>query len=309
MKYVLQLIGLGLYFLHKLAPLSTQNQFIIFLIGIVLLGIPHGAADMLIETENKRTTGFKITTFLISYLARLLFFAAILYYFPLIGNFLFILFAAYHFGETDLHQFKTENLSGKIFVSTYGLAIISIILLFHFEEVKPILFIFKSGIEYSKIISFIGLNNIKIISIVCTLFFIATFFYFSKNKHDNNIDTESFLIRFGYMCVLLFFMPLFLGFTFYFIIWHSSLSLSNIVYYLKLSKNTNTSTIVKQIFFYSSLAIIGIGISGCSAFYYFNNSAMSGYIFLGLAVLTAPHMGVMHTMYKNLRSKQYLKTI
>ena len=141
MKIVLLLSGcMLLLFQQYILPFDNSSQFIIFLVGILLLGVPHGAADLLVATQNanSRNKLFSKFRFLAVYISRLFIFAAILWFFPLAGNLLFILFAAYHFGETDLYQFKTNTLSGKAFVIFYGLLILSIILLHHFDEVKPL---------------------------------------------------------------------------------------------------------------------------------------------------------------------------
>jgi hypothetical protein len=93
-----------------------------------------------------------------------------------------------------------------------------------------------------------------------------------------------------------------LGFTFYFVIWHSTLSLKNITSYLRENSSFNTANrVFRQIVFYSLLAIGGILIFGFTGFMFINNNAIMAYSFLGLAVLTAPHMQVMHDMYHKIR--------
>ena len=100
-----------------------------------------------------------------------------------------------------------------------------------------------------------------------------------------------------------------LSFTFYFVIWHSTLSLKNITSYLqKNSTYYNIKSVLKQMIFYSLLAIGGILIFGFAGFMFINNNAMMAYSFLGLAVLTAPHMQVMHDMYYKIRLNQNLNT-
>ena len=66
---------------------------------------------------------------------------------------------------------------------------------------------------------------------------------------------------------------------------------------MKSQKKYNNQIIVKQIIFYSLIAMIGISIAGATGFMFVNHHTMLVYIFIGLAVLTAPHMQVMHEMY------------
>jgi hypothetical protein len=92
-----------------------------------------------------------------------------------------------------------------------------------------------------------------------------------------------------------------LGFTFYFVVWHSVLSLNNITAYLRKNNLYTLNNIKKEIILYSVLAIGGIALFGLTGFMFINSRAMVGYLFLGLAVLTAPHMQIMHDMYTSLR--------
>jgi beta-carotene 15,15'-dioxygenase len=282
---------------------SPQLQFIIFLTGIVLLGIPHGAADLMIATQqaaDKKHT-FKKSRFFVNYILRLLLFAIVLWAFPLAGNIIFIFFAAYHFGETDLCQFKTNTIAGKLFVISYGLVILGVILLNHFEEVQPLLQQFDAAVKYAGVINFIAQYRYTILSVAGVLFFATTFFYFSINNQAIQIQGQ-FLVQFALILFILYNLPMMMGFTFYFICWHSLLSLRNIIKYLGRDGLFSTGIIVKQISLYSLLALAGIALFGLSGFMFASNNAMLMYIFLGLAVLTAPHMQIMQGMYKSVRT-------
>ncbi len=288
-------------------PFSAHTQTVIFLVGIVLLGIPHGAADLLIAMQN--TAGqqrlFSKLRFFVNYLGRLLLFAAVLWCFPLFGNVLFILFAAYHFGETDLFRFKTDSFTGKLFITSYGLVILEIILLHHFTEVKPLLQLFAAGTKYAFVTIWIEEFRYTILSFTVLLFFVSTFLYF-KDKNIHEDDRGYFLVQFAFLAVILFSLPMMLGFTFYFIVWHSLLSMSKIFGYLRKDDAFPAIVIVKKIGIYSLIATAGIILFGLSGFMFMSMDSLVIYIFLGLAVLTAPHMQIMHDMYKILRSEQYV---
>ncbi len=304
LRFVLLILGcLLLFFQQHILPIDSNIQFIIFLTGILLLGVPHGAADLLVASQNANSTkkSFSKLRFLVIYLSRLFGFAAIFWFFPVAGNFLFILFAAYHFGETDLYQFRTNTFAGKAFVIFYGLLILSVILLHHFEEVKPLFQLFNAGQENANLINWLDTNRYHIISVSGILFFTSAFIYFLQNNHTGANDKGQFIIRLAVILFILFKLPLLLGFTFYFVIWHSVLSLNNIIIYLR-KDNANTHTsIKKEILLYSLLAIVGISLFGLTGFMFINSSTVVGYLFLSLAVLTAPHMQIMHDMYNSLR--------
>jgi len=295
-----------LIFQYLSLPIPVNTQFMIFITGIILLGVPHGAADFLIANKTAAASKkrFSNTIFFVNYLGRLIIFAAMFWFVPMIANFLFILFAAYHFGETDLAKFKTDTFAGKLFVVCYGLLILGVILLHHFEEVKPLLLLFKSGQDQLSIIELIETNRYFLLSIIAVGFFASTFFYFSSIE-TGNFNKDVFLIRLAFILFILFNLSMILGFTFYFIVWHSVLSLGNIVTYLRMGNLYSTKRILRQIVFYSLIALVGIALTGAAGFMFVNTSTITVYVFLGLAVLTAPHMEIMHEMYNKLRPKTH----
>ncbi len=303
-RIVLLLSGCMLLVLQQyILPFNNNTQFIIFLSGILLLGVPHGAADLLVATQNANSSKilFSKFRFLAVYVSRLLAFAAILWFFPLAGNLMFIFFAAYHFGETDLYQFKTNTVAGKLFVISYGLLILSVILLHHFEEVKPLFQLFSAGKENEFFINWLDAKRYNIISASGILFFTATFIYFLRNSNPGSNDKGQFLIRLAVILFIIFNLPMMLGFTFYFVVWHSVLSLNNITTYLRKNNSFTQNSIKREILLYSFLAMGGIALFGLTGFMFISSNAIVGYLFLGLAVLTAPHMQIMHDMYNSLR--------
>ena len=295
---------------HAVQGFTPQLYFVIFFVGIVLLGIPHGAADLLVaqQNSNDRSAVFSKIRFLINYIGRLLLFSLIFWFFPVTANILFILFAAYHFGETDLSQFKTNTLPGKLFITSYGLVILSVILLQHFTEIKPMFLQFESGLKNKNFINWIEAHCKEIMLSSGILFSLSASLYFFFNRLSNKAQTVRIMVQFAFILFILYHMPMLSGFTFYFVVWHSLLSLSNIVSYLRKNNTYSFATILKQILFYSALALSGIALFGSSSLIFLNNNSVAGYLFLGLAVLTAPHMQVMHDMYISMRTHKNLIT-
>ncbi len=284
--------------------IPAKTQFIIFLVGIIALGVPHGAADLLVANQKASLEAkpFSKVKFLVTYISRLVLFALILWFFPLAGNLIFIVFAAYHFGETDLYKFQTDTIVGKLFIISYGLLILGVILLHHFQDVMPLFQQFESGIKHATFINWLNIYRYSILSFLGVFFFASTFFYFSTI--NNQYLKGDFLLQLALLLFILYHLPMLIGFTFYFIVWHSVLSLQKIVSYLRQDKLLTSSVIIKQICFYSFLAMSGISMFGLAGFMFINTDTIVIYIFLGLAVLTAPHMQIMHDMYRSIRSNQ-----
>jgi beta-carotene 15,15'-dioxygenase len=286
--------------------IDSTTQFIIFLIGILFLGIPHGAADLLVASRNASSNNkkFSKTRFLAGYLARLSLFALLIWLFPVVGICVFVLFAAYHFGETDLNRFNTDGVAGKLFVASYGLFILSIILVHHFQEVRPIIELMTNSTVFNNEMNWINDNRYLVVSIAGIFFFASSFLYFLLNSQASTKVDGEFLIQLALIIIILFNLPMLLGFSFYFIFWHSVISLRNIIGYLRQETGLSMKLINKQLTLYSLLSIVGIVVFGWIGFSYLNEQVIAIAIFLGLAVLTAPHMEVMHEMYSSIRAKK-----
>jgi Brp/Blh family beta-carotene 15,15'-monooxygenase len=293
-----------LIFHQNIQSFSPQLQFTIFLTGIVIIGIPHGAADLLVAIQNagQSKRRFSKLSFFINYIGRLLLFACLIWLIPILGILLFIVFAAYHFGETDLYNYKTDNITGKLFVISYGLLILGIILLHHYEEVEPLLLLIDPELKNQALLLNLQQYRYNILSFICFLFFAITFIYFLNASANPQIHGE-FLVQLLFILLILYHLPLMLGFTFYFIVWHSVLSLRNILAYLRKDETLSAIKIAKQISIYSLLAMAGISLLGLGGIMFINNDTIVLYIIFGLAVLTAPHMQIMHDMYSTMRTK------
>jgi Brp/Blh family beta-carotene 15,15'-monooxygenase len=281
---------------------TPEVQVGLFFLGIVLVGVPHGAADLLVSTQQARDAGkvFHAPMFLLGYVGRLLLFGAVLYFFPVVGSTLFVLFSAYHFGETDLARLRTETFLGKAVVLNYGLVILGIILLGHAEEVRPIVAVLDASPEQAGWLEWVIRSKLLLLGASMVLFFGSAFAYFVLNP-SSRVDGGDFIARFALHALLLHFLPLVLGFTFYFIVWHSVLSLSNILSYLRKDGLFSTKVILGRIVFYSALALAGMALLAACGFVYLSTEVLMISVIAGLAVLTAPHMGVMHEMYGRLR--------
>lgn len=306
MKKLLFLLG-ALLLINQayLYPVSIQAQTYLFIAGIIAVGIPHGAADLMIAAKetNDRGEQFSYLKFLAQYLGRLVAFLALLLLFPSIGIILFIFIASFHFGETDLNQLDTDSLKGQLISFSYGLVITSVIVLSHFEEVKTLLLPFQSGKEHAQLINWIGDYKNLLLSIALVLFFCTVFIYF-LDDHTNSEKGGEFLSTFAVLVFVTYSLPLLLGLTFYFIFWHSILSLKNILGYLAKDRRLSFGVIISQISFYSFLAMIGIVLFGIAGMMFLNRNTLVIYVILGLAVLTAPHINIMHLMYKDIRLKK-----
>jgi len=202
---------------------GTQISFLIFV--LIIFGVPHGALDLYIDQHlHKEKSNQKI--FLLKYIANIVGYAFVWYFFPLGALVIFILITAYHFGEIDWLG-KTEKPIHKIAYSIIGLLWILLLLSKNIEFALEIFIRMEPAAFNEKLL--IGLAH-KIypftllgLFIVYSILFFFKNHFFSKTKHYYYLVFQQLTL-----VVFAFYMPLWLCFAFYFGFWHSLLSFDKI---------------------------------------------------------------------------------
>lgn len=72
---------------------------ILGVLGLALIGLPHGAVDHILETGSLRPS--KLPAFIGEYIGKALVLAGVWYLFPVFGLGLFLIYSAWHFGQGD----------------------------------------------------------------------------------------------------------------------------------------------------------------------------------------------------------------
>ncbi len=299
-EFILLLIGLTTLFYHFfIAPISPNNQMIVLLSMVLIIGIPHGALDFLVDEQNEEVSKkvFSLKKFLSVYLTRLFVFA-LFWFIPWLAFSLFILFSIFHFGETDMSAIMKPSKHSSLLYFAYGGFILSILLLTHLSEIEisiPMIGIYLKEKNLFEILK-------KVSPFVITFFGVLLLIVIIWQKKKENIIQLNFLnfLQFGCLISLVIFLPLLLSFTFYFALWHSILSVRNIFDYFKNFKNNKKFTIVcgKSILF-SLLALASIVALYFGLNHFIPNMNLLFALLIVLSVLTLPHLTVMHGMYRN----------
>ena len=177
---------------------SNDPELTVFIFATILLigGLPHGALDFFILKNIFKTKIF--ISSLIIYLFIAAFFYILFFLFPEIIFLIFLIYSAFHFGDSD---FKDESQISKL---GWGSIIICIPLLVDINNAEWFLNIFLNNL--------IALNSRYLIAII----FLSSIFCFSSRK---NMLLKSLLI-----CVYLItclFSSIFYGFAAYFAGLHS----------------------------------------------------------------------------------------
>ncbi len=271
---------------------------VVLLVLVFLIGVPHGALDFLVDEQNESLAKnkFSIKKFVSTYLFKLFAFS-LFWLFPWIAFSLFILFSIYHFGETDMSSILKNKKNATFLYVVYGVFILTILLLSHLSEITATIPVIEPFIRESSLYYFLEKNS-KSITIVTTSIFVMTIIW---QKRNNNISFNIFqTIQFTVLVLIISLLPLLLAFSFYFALWHSILSVRNIIVYFKASNNAKKFKAFcgKSLLF--SLLALGSIIGLYAALQYFMpQTNLLFALLIVLSVLTLPHLSVMHNMYQN----------
>ncbi len=121
--------------------LFKTTQITMGLIGLLLIGIPHGALDHILE---RGTVDYKsLPSFISTYLFKSAIFLASWLIAPTFALIFFVIFSIWHFGNTDIQEWQITD---KSFSKSWfwGTLVLGLILVSHLEETNLILTTLKS---------------------------------------------------------------------------------------------------------------------------------------------------------------------
>ena len=275
-KIIVPILMIVYFLIDKTPPSSellnlSQSNLIIISVGLLIVGIPHGALDHLIAVfpgEKKITLKF-----VLSYLFLMLIILLIWIYAPAFGLLLFILYSAWHFGQAET---KNWNINSNFIASAWGLTLFSSLFLIHFDEFKEIISILGINLNENSLIDYPLIGNLLLI--------LPSVYAISK-RHVEWLMILLFLFLSNYESLLL-------TFGLYFIFQHSRIGWTHLKSKLK---NSNSEMFIEAlpfnlgaIFLYViSIYVFKLNVEECLA-----------YFFIFLSAISFPHVLCMHVFYK-----------
>ncbi len=283
----------------SMQAVDMSIQLLLCLIGIALVGIPHGAIDHIIYMEERQPQPILFYSF---YFGLMGMYTLCWVYFPVLSFVLFLLLSAYHFGES---QFSDLDLSSKglkwglNFV--WGCSIMSGLILYNLDELivlsKSIPDVAQFVIVYESEI-FIWLVVVSSVTTVAVLLHILKL---------NQINIERLLREF-YLLILIHFcfyaLPFMIAFTLYFVTLHSARVLTEEFDYLRKKRlNFSYENFIKLLFPYTLVSVVGSAILLYLS--YVGIIKISGVMLalIFISTLTLPHSFVMNDFYRKLNEK------
>ena len=284
------LFALVLYALEILFSPAAGTQISFLILILILFGVPHGALDLYIDQHLQKTDS-KQVVFLAKYLANILVYAGIWYFFPIAALVIFIFITAYHFGEIDWMG-KTSTILHKIIYTLLGFAWILFLLTKNIHFALDIfLTMGRSTIQREGLIQLAAriypYTLLVILTVYLMLFFFKSYFFEKDSSYYYSLLQTALLV------VFVLYMPLWISFTFYFGFWHSLLSFDKIRISFEIPNTLNgwKGLLLKAAPF-SIMAWFGFAYI---TFLTLNSKDASGIftlLFITLSVLALPHLQV-----------------
>ncbi len=274
---------------------SVEPYFVLIL--VLILGVPHGATDLTIfRAFAKRVSGKDLFVFSVAYLGVIGLYAAMWWLLPMQAFGLFMVLSVYHFGQSNLAPIRYNNRGFEILhYVLWGAAALLVPILLHPEEAQSIVAAMTGQVipVPSQVVLLNVLWTIIALNGLAFVFLLLT----------GIISVAVFVREVIHLIVLLqlyFHTSLLLGFTVYFVFWHS---LSSVI-----DQNNFFQCRIRsyrwQHFLWLALPVAAIGaflVLGLQ-FWFPAGLVLSpnlmGYVFIGLSLLTLPHMLLVDQLYK-----------
>jgi len=290
LRLYLILFAFFLFLIDSIFVLTNSTQISFLILVLILFGVPHGALDLYIDQHLHKSDSNQ-KAFLIKYIANIVAYALVWYFFPIAALVIFILITAYHFGEIDWLG-KTDNIIHKTAYSVIGLLWILLLLS---KNVNFALEVFirmeRSAFNEKQWIHLA--NKIYPITLFGLFAVYAVLFFFKGLFFSNNKYYYYALLQQITLIIFAFFMPLWLCFAFYFGFWHSLLSFDKIRITFSMPNNfTGWKNLLIKAAPFSIVAWFGFIYITVSTLNSKDASGIFTLLFISLSVLALPHLQI-----------------
>ncbi len=285
--------------------IPDEVQWIFFSSVLILVGIPHGALDHLVDQkiQESNQANFSHWKFHLKYLFTIALYIFIWELFPVISFVFFLLISAFHFGETDL-SIPSKSIKLLLLQVVYGILLL-LIFLFVYKD-NAILFA-KDITSFAPFISFVikSIQSPYFIA-VWILFLVVFLIVYSIWIPDKESALFIVLARLCFIYMMSRLLPFPISFAIYFGLWHSVISLASIKSFMKEDGGVAMTWI--QLFQKAAplalVSILGLVLMAFIFVQYYHIEYYLLSLFVGVSVLTLPHQHVMSNMYALMRKKK-----
>lgn len=271
--FCLLLLTLLLIGLNSHPFVQSIIGYSVLLVGMIAVGLPHGAVDHLISSKGLNT---QITPkFILTYLGLMTVMGILWFIFPNATLLAFLIFSAFHFGQADIKSWELNQNKSML----WGLCILLFILGTHLPETNEIL---------------ASMSSLTIPFSIGPIFLAPWFVYAILKKKKNMLLTLVWILLTSQL-------PLILAFGIYFIGQHSLISWKQLTNYLEMkSKAVWLKSLPFQLGAWIILVLFYLAENHSYTFsssYFMNTSNKWGVFFIFISCISMPHSIYMNNIY------------
>jgi len=289
------ILGIILVLLHQLAgEVNPAIDYIFFGIFVILIGIPHGAVDHLVEEKyfQKQKKPFSLFRFLFKYILQIAAYALLWFITPVLSLSLFLLLSAWHFGESDM-QPAPKHVLWKVSQMLLGTLVLFFILMREPAYTADLIFrITRESMIALNSWQWAAGNSIQIYGVLlASLVFISVISQRFEPLKWQPAKWINFILLMG----VIYFLPLLPAFALYFGGWHSLNTFDHMSEFL--GNKNSVWQLWKAALPFTLLAIFFLGITALLWSGFMSHIDPLPVLFIFIAVITLPHLLVMNKMF------------
>lgn len=278
---------------------SSIVELTVAAILITIVGLPHGATDLLLVkylSTDKYKHSVKRT--LIQYLGLIGLYGLVWFLFPQLAFLLFIVISIYHFGQSNYHSIQINSKAIRtISYLISGSFVLLTPLCIHHEIAIPIIETISGTTAFSvdAITAQVLTKDLFLVNLWVLVFLLINEWISAEEFVYQLISTSLLMFCFHYL-------PLILGFTVYFVFWHSYGSMVEQIEYIR----TKNESFTWSKYYGNALPITFLAIVLIGTCYWINitwsiNFSIIELFFIMLSLLTLPHILLIEQLYSSFR--------
>lgn len=288
--------GFALLGVMAAGPLGYWEPFLV--LGMMLmLGLPHGATDHgLFDRLLKTEAESRGVNFYTAYLGVIALYGLLWWLFPIVAFGVFILMSVYHFGQSNwVDVTALRGREARLQYLLWGSGVLLTPIILHAGDASDIVFT-MTGFHFGTLSEqtttwFIGgLGALNVIAIVAL--------YFRAQLSFPRAARE--LLGYGLLMAMFFTNSLLLGFTVYFVFWHSLTSSQDQLRFF----STHLQPEDRRRLGVEIMMVVGGAIAFCLVVWLGPGPEAAlrpgviGAVFIFISLLTLPHMLLVEQLYK-----------
>lgn len=278
--------------------IAVENQLLGSSILVIIFGIPHGAIDNILCLTESNLSKKK---FYLLYLLSMLFYCFLWFISPMYSFIFFLFISAYHFGESQLSNYKIEINFSKLIFFIWGVSLISSLFLYNTEELSNL---FNSNDDTSNFSIIFKYNLLDILFYTSNLAVFLSLLYLKVKKLITNQIFNTELFQIILLHITFFIFPVIISFTLYFVFLHSIKVLLQEYSYLEQKiSGLNLIKFIKLLSPFTFLSVFFFILFILISNFYNIDISLLLFSIISISVITLPHSISMTNFYDKINFK------